>query len=88
MPRRSGGDRSNQNFKRELDPVVRARLDSIPYATKFKLLDANKEKINWSGTTGREKIEQSRTDKLTEFQKWDINYSFLKLFPDAIIREL
>jgi hypothetical protein len=90
MPRRRGGGgaKRNQELREKLDPMVRARLDSIPYARKLQLLDANNVKLSFYATPVREKVEESCTNKLTELEKSLINEAFLKLFPDAIIREL
>ncbi|MEI2583778.1 hypothetical protein [Scytonema sp. PRP1] len=86
--RGGGGAKRNQELREKLDPMVRARLDRIPYARKLQLLDANNVKLSFYATPARKKVEESCTNKLTEFEKSLINEAFLKLFPDAIIREL
>lgn len=87
MPSRRGGASRNQELRVKLDPIVKSRLDSIPYATKLKLLDNNQVKFNLKlhADSARKKIEQRCTNKLTEFEKSMINESFLRLFPDAIV---
>jgi hypothetical protein len=86
--RGGGGAKSNQELREKLDPIVRARLDSISYATKLQVLEAKGIKISNYHIEIRQKNKELRGNKLSEYQKSIINEKFLELFPDAIIREL
>jgi hypothetical protein len=86
--RRGGGAKSNQELREKLDPIVKARLDSISYAKKLQVLEANGIKISHYWIELREKRKEVRANKLSESQKSIINERFLELFPDAIIQEL
>ena len=88
MARRRSGAKSNQDLREKLDPMVRARLDSIPYVRKLQVLEANGIKISHYWIELREKRKEVRANKLSESQKSIINKRILELFPDAIIREL